>query len=163
MKRKAINILLSAEDLLAERRRAWALGHRKNRAPSLRQQLGRRYVQMMRILENGSAKNVEKWCRQRKNVSSKKICMQITRQVTVSSTVKNVRKEQSSKLIWLIMWEWCTKKSKCVHGKCFDKPITYPNLKGLEKHYKAHANVKCDSCNKIFSAKRNFKKHKECP
>ena len=42
------------------------------------------------------------------------------------------------------------KKGKCVLGKCFDKPIRYPNLKGLEKHNKAHANVKCDSCNKIF-------------
>ena len=47
----------------------------------------------------------------------------------------------------------------CVIGKCFDKPISYPNLKRLEKHKTTNSNVKCDSCGKIFSAKRNLKRY----
>ena len=49
--------------------------------------------------------------------------------------------------------------SMCVIGKCSDKPIPCPNLKRLEKHKTTHANVKCDYCDKIFSAKRNLKRH----
>ena len=47
----------------------------------------------------------------------------------------------------------------CIIGKCSEKPISYPNLKRLEKHKTTHANVKCDNCDKIFSAKRNLKRH----
>ena len=47
----------------------------------------------------------------------------------------------------------------CIIGKCSEKPISYPNLKRLGKHKTTHANVKCDNCDKIFSAKRNLKRH----
>ena len=47
----------------------------------------------------------------------------------------------------------------CIIGKCSEKPISYPNLKRLEKNKTTHANVKCDNCDKIFSAKRNLKRH----
>ena len=40
-----------------------------------------------------------------------------------------------------------------------EKPISYPNLKRLEKHKTTHANVKCDNSDKIFSAKTNLKRH----
>ena len=49
----------------------------------------------------------------------------------------------------------------CVTGSCSSKPRTYPNLQRLEKHKTCHMNMKCGSCDKVFSAKRNLNRHKK--
>ena len=36
-----------------------------------------------------------------------------------------------------------------------------PNLQRLEKHKTCHMNMKCGSCDKVFSAKRNLNRHKK--
>ena len=47
----------------------------------------------------------------------------------------------------------------CVVGKCFEKPLTFPNKARLEKHKSCHENKKCSSCGKLFGSTRNLKRH----
>ena len=47
----------------------------------------------------------------------------------------------------------------CTLGKCANKPKSFPNNQRLEKHKTTHADVKCDHCDKRFTAKRNLRRH----
>ena len=47
----------------------------------------------------------------------------------------------------------------CTLGKCANKPKSFPNNQRLEKHKTTHADVKCDHCDKRFTAKRNLRSH----
>ena len=47
----------------------------------------------------------------------------------------------------------------CTLGKCANKPKSFPNNQRLEKHKTTHADVKCDHCDKRFTAKRNLSRH----
>ena len=47
----------------------------------------------------------------------------------------------------------------CAKGKCSENPRSFINSHLLQKHQKCHEEVKCDKCEKKFTAKRNFRRH----
>ena len=47
----------------------------------------------------------------------------------------------------------------CILGKCADKHQSFPEHHRMEKHKTTHVNVKCNDCEKSFSAKRNLRGH----
>ena len=49
----------------------------------------------------------------------------------------------------------------CVVGKCFEKPMLYPNQAKLDKHRTCHENKSCTTCGKVFGAKRNLRRHEK--
>ena len=49
----------------------------------------------------------------------------------------------------------------CVVGKCFEKPMLYPNQAKLDKHRTCHKNKSCTTCGKVFGAKRNLRRHEK--
>ena len=47
----------------------------------------------------------------------------------------------------------------CVEGTCENKPKTFVNKQLLIQHKKDHQNLRCPSCIKTFTSKRNLNRH----
>ena len=47
----------------------------------------------------------------------------------------------------------------CAKGKCAENPRSFINNHLLKKHQDCHEEIKCEKCDKKFTAKRNFRRH----
>ena len=47
----------------------------------------------------------------------------------------------------------------CAKGKCAENPRSFINNYLLKKHQDCHEEIKCEKCDKKFTAKRNFRRH----
>ena len=47
----------------------------------------------------------------------------------------------------------------CAKGKCAENPRSFINGHLLKKHQDCHEEIKCEKCDKKFTAKRNFRRH----